>query len=178
MRAITALMFFTIEALAMGQGFNHRYDYQQQGHGQTGLNVERVDSGFLTVTTGSDLDSLGPDSFLTHASVVLTMVDQSGALVGKSALIARVTALSLAGRIVVIQCPLMALLSAAVVRLSMEATRSIPSGSMRKGIPFGRGSLVIQRLFTTGSVDKCGTRRMVASPSLVARTRTAQPMVS
>ena len=164
MRVISALMFLLIEALVFGQGFNRRYDYQQQGHGQDGLNIERTGSGFLVISTGSDLDSLGPDSFLTHASVVLTRIAYDGTLLwekrayrpGHSAFAGWANCCDsiLTGGHVV----------GGGVRQLMVATRSISCDSMRRVIRFGHASLVIQHLFIIGSVDKCGTRWMMASP--------------
>jgi hypothetical protein len=50
-----------VEALAHGQGFNRRYDAFGQGFAQGGFNVELLSDGYLSISTGADLDSIGPD---------------------------------------------------------------------------------------------------------------------
>ncbi|MBK9759758.1 MAG: T9SS type A sorting domain-containing protein [Flavobacteriales bacterium] len=78
MRHAFLVTLFVVEALAFGQGFNKRYDALSLGRAQGGWDVEKRDPGWMVTSVSSDVDSLGPDSFLTHYSVVLAAVDPSG----------------------------------------------------------------------------------------------------
>lgn len=67
-----------IETLLFGQCFNERYDMLEWGNPQTAFGIERDGNDYRVFTTSADVDSLGPDSFLTHYSVVLTKIDHLG----------------------------------------------------------------------------------------------------
>ncbi|MBK9148230.1 MAG: T9SS type A sorting domain-containing protein [Flavobacteriales bacterium] len=68
-----------IESLAMGQGFNERYDAFGWGFAQGAFNIELLEDGYMVTSTSADVDSLGPDFWLSHYSVLLTKLDFNGA---------------------------------------------------------------------------------------------------
>jgi hypothetical protein len=67
-----------VEALAIGQGFNRRYDMFGLGWAQGAWDIEERENGWMVVAVSSDVDSLGPDSFLTHYSALLTAIGLDG----------------------------------------------------------------------------------------------------
>ena len=84
---IRSALFFVslfIEALAMGQGFNERYDAFGWGYTQTGFNIERNELGYCVISTSYDVDSLGPDFFLSHYSVLLSTINDQGVLLSEN----------------------------------------------------------------------------------------------
>lgn len=64
--------------LAMGQGFNQRYDAFDQGREQVGWGLERTATGYTVISYSYDVDSISPDSSLFHASVLFTFLDLNG----------------------------------------------------------------------------------------------------
>jgi hypothetical protein len=78
MRRSLLVILLMVEALAHGQGFNRKYDAFGQGFAQGGFNVELLLDGYLSISTGADLDSIGPDLWLSHYSVLLTRIDADG----------------------------------------------------------------------------------------------------
>jgi hypothetical protein len=67
-----------VGALAMGQGFNKRYDFLGWGNAQTALGIELLPDGYLTIGGGTDYDSIAPGLFFAHGSVHLTRLDLNG----------------------------------------------------------------------------------------------------
>lgn len=78
MRALLFGAVAFIESLAMGQGFNERYDAFELGNPQGGWNIEYRGNGYAVISGSTDTDSLAPDFFLTHGSVLLTFLDANG----------------------------------------------------------------------------------------------------
>ncbi len=84
MRSALFFVSLFIEALAMGQGFNERFDGFGWGYPQTGFNIERNELGYCVISTSYDIDSLGPDFFLTHYSVLLSNINDQGVLLSEN----------------------------------------------------------------------------------------------
>lgn len=78
------LVFCSIEALALGQGFNARYDAFGWGFAQTAFGIEHTASGFSVISGSSDCDSISPTECFFHASVLLTFLDSEGNKTGES----------------------------------------------------------------------------------------------
>jgi len=78
MRAATLTACLLVGALAVGQGFNKRYDFLDWGTAQTALGIELLPDGYLTIGGGTDYDSIAPGLFFAHGSVHLTRLDLNG----------------------------------------------------------------------------------------------------
>ncbi|MFZ1686143.1 MAG: T9SS type A sorting domain-containing protein [Flavobacteriales bacterium] len=78
MRYAALIVGLLVEALAFGQGFNKRYDAFGLEGPQGSFGIEYTPAGYAVLGASEDLDSLGPDSFFFHASVVLTFIDDQG----------------------------------------------------------------------------------------------------
>jgi hypothetical protein len=78
MRTGVVVLMLLAEALAFGQGFNRRYDAFGWGNAQTAFGIERHAAGYVVTSGSYDTDSLGPDLWLTHVSVILTYLDMNG----------------------------------------------------------------------------------------------------
>jgi hypothetical protein len=76
-----AMLLFGV--LAMGQGFNERYDAFGWNDPQGGWNIEARGEGFALISGMTNTDSLGPSFFLTHGSVLITFIDANGAKLGE-----------------------------------------------------------------------------------------------
>jgi len=84
LRGAAVIAFLLVEALALGQGFNRRYDAFGNERPQTALGIERTHDGYCVLSGGSVVDSLGPDQFFTHGVVYLQFVDANGTLVAET----------------------------------------------------------------------------------------------
>lgn len=71
-------MCLFIEALAFGQGFNRRYDLLDKDLAQGAWGIEYNNTGTVVFSGSWDYDSIAPDTFFFHASVVLTYIDETG----------------------------------------------------------------------------------------------------
>jgi hypothetical protein len=71
-------VFLFVEALVYGQGFNERYDAFGWGDPQGGWNIERTAFGHAVISGMTNTDSLAPDLFLTHGSVLITFIGHEG----------------------------------------------------------------------------------------------------
>jgi len=78
MRLLLLVIFLLVEALAFSQGFNRRYDAFGGGDPQGGWNIEYRGDGYAVISGMTSTDSLAPDFFLTHGSVLLTVLDIDG----------------------------------------------------------------------------------------------------
>ncbi|MDQ3099899.1 MAG: T9SS type A sorting domain-containing protein [Bacteroidota bacterium] len=79
MRALLILvLLFFIETLALGQGFNKRYDCFGWNTDQTGFGIEQNAQGYVTFAVSGDYDSISPGQWFYHASVLLTHIDEQG----------------------------------------------------------------------------------------------------
>lgn len=77
-KSILCLLLLFIETLAYCQGFNARYDAFDWENAQTGFGIERTINGWAIISGSHDVDSLAPDFFLSHVSVLFTFIDQEG----------------------------------------------------------------------------------------------------
>src|SRR5690606_38607161 len=78
MRILCGCILLFIEAAVFGQGFNERYDAFGWGNGQGALGIETTEEGWAVISTSYDVDSIAPDFYLTHASVIFTFIDTEG----------------------------------------------------------------------------------------------------
>jgi len=78
MRALLFFIFLLVEALAVGQGFDRRYDAFGWGYAQTAFGIETLHDGYMVISGSSDYDSIAPGQFFFHASVLLTKIDLLG----------------------------------------------------------------------------------------------------
>ena len=78
MRTLLSFTLVLIGSLAIGQGSNRRYDAFDWGFAQTAFGIETLPDGFMVISGSSDVDSLGPNLWLTHGSVLLTRLNQAG----------------------------------------------------------------------------------------------------
>ena len=81
MRIGSLVISMLVGSLALGQGFNRRYDAFGWGFAQTSFGIERLPDGFMVISGSSDYDSIAPGEFFFHASVLLTRLDANGAIV-------------------------------------------------------------------------------------------------
>lgn len=77
-RAGLCVILLLIETLALGQGFNQRYDAFGWGFPQGAYNIETTSDGYLIIGGSSDCDSISPTECFFHASVLLTFIDPQG----------------------------------------------------------------------------------------------------
>ncbi len=80
MRHSLLLILSFIGTLAYGQGFNKRYDHSNNLLPQTACAIRLTPTGYVAVSASSDVDSVGPDLYFYHSSVVLTFIDIDGNL--------------------------------------------------------------------------------------------------
>ena len=78
MRIILAIGMYLFESLAFCQGFNLRYDLMAKSLPQTAAGIEYFPQGYVIISSSSDVDSLGPELYFHHQSVVLTCIDLDG----------------------------------------------------------------------------------------------------
>jgi hypothetical protein len=76
-KALTAATLL-VGALALGQGFNERYDAFGWGYSQTGFGVEFAPGGYAVLSGSSDYDSIAPGNWQFHGSVLITWLDGNG----------------------------------------------------------------------------------------------------
>lgn len=69
-----------VEALAFGQGFNRRYDAMNWGLSQEAFGVELFSGGALIIGATEDIDTIGPSNFFFQSSIILTKIDDFGAV--------------------------------------------------------------------------------------------------
>lgn len=81
MRYSAIVLFLFVETLAIGQGFNKRYDDLGHGLQQTAFGIERTGSGWTIISGSDDLDSVSPGVWFYHASTVLKHIDAGGDVV-------------------------------------------------------------------------------------------------
>ncbi|QQR85498.1 MAG: T9SS type A sorting domain-containing protein [Flavobacteriales bacterium] len=67
-----------VGALAMGQGFNRRYDAFYQQRPQDAWGIERTAQGYTVISGSYDADSISPDSSFFHVTTLFTFLDGSG----------------------------------------------------------------------------------------------------
>lgn len=77
-RGIALSSILLIETLALGQGFNERYDAFGWGFPQEAYGIERSGDGYTVITSSADCDSISPDECFFHASVLLTRLGPDG----------------------------------------------------------------------------------------------------
>jgi hypothetical protein len=79
LKLLPVTILLLVEALAThGQGFNRRYDLLDKKLSQTGYGIELISEGYVLISTSSDYDSLAPDLYFHHKSVILTAIDHEG----------------------------------------------------------------------------------------------------
>ncbi|MDX9750881.1 MAG: kelch repeat-containing protein, partial [Flavobacteriales bacterium] len=78
MRSVCLAALLLVETLAMGQGFNERYDAFGLGYQQSATDIVILEQGYTVFSVSSDYDSLSPGEWFFHASALLTHVDIAG----------------------------------------------------------------------------------------------------
>jgi hypothetical protein len=81
MRQLILSLFLFVEALAHGQGFNERYDAFGWGYAQSAFGIEALSGGYMVISVSSDYDSIAPDVWQFHGSILLTQMDSDGNMV-------------------------------------------------------------------------------------------------
>ena len=78
MRHVAAGICLLVGALALGQGFNRRYDAFDLGREQGAWGLEENPTGFTVISFSYDADSISPDSSFFHVTTLFTFLDPYG----------------------------------------------------------------------------------------------------
>jgi hypothetical protein len=75
MRTLISVLLLLSVWSAIGQSFNKRYDFHEQGRAQSALGIEQSLGSYLIIQLTSETDTLESGTYFSHPSVGVTRID-------------------------------------------------------------------------------------------------------